>query len=238
MRIDPKSKIAGHPSLAVRKALRNLRDWERWEIENLETVAALAPGTGRALTKALQTEGMIEASGNGHWTVTQAGRTFAAATAAQRITRATAERALSEFLQRVTRVNQDLYFLSKVTRLVLFGSMLNPEVDRLSDVDLAIELAAKDTDFERARQQNYQRAKELAAQGRRFRSFLDWELCGYLETRRFLKGRSRVIALADYGVEKALVLAVPHRVLIGDAEKLVEAAPSAVRTRRPRDCPF
>lgn len=93
--------------------------------------------------------------------------------------------------------------------------MLNPEVDRLSAVDLAVELAAKETDFERARQQNYQWAEELADWGRRFRSFLDWELSGYLETRQFLKGRSRVIALADYGVEKALVLAVPHRVLIG-----------------------
>jgi predicted nucleotidyltransferase len=243
MRIDPKSTIAGHPALVVRKALCNLRDWERWELGNLETAAALPPGTGRALAKALQTEGLIEASGSTAWTVTQAGRTFSAATAAKRVTRATAERALAQFLERVTRVNQNPYFLAKVTRLVLFGSMLNPEVDRLSDVDLAVELAAKETDFERARLLNYQRAEWLADQGRRFRNFLDWELCGYLEARQFLKGRSRVIALADYSVEKALVLAVPHRVLIGEPEPLVvdaapAAPPSAVRKRRPRGCPF
>jgi predicted nucleotidyltransferase len=243
MRIDPKSMIAGHPALAVRKALRNLRDWECWDTGNLETAAALTPGTGRALAKALQTEGLIEASGSAGWTVTQAGRTFSAATAAKRVTRATAERALSQFLERVTRVNQDPYFLSKVTKVVLFGSMLNPEIDRLSDVDLAVELATKETDFERARQQNYERAELLSAQGRRFRNFLEWELCGYPEARQFLKGRSRVIALADYSVEKALMLTVPHRVLIGEPETLVadlaaSAAPSAVRKRRPRDCPF
>jgi len=36
-----------------------------------------------------------------------------------------------------------------------------------------------------------------------------------LETFRFLKGRSRVIFLADYNVEKGSVLAVPHRMLLG-----------------------
>ena len=40
-------------------------------------------------------------------------------------------------------------------RVVLFGSMLTPEVDRLSDVDVAVELATKETDFDRAREQNY-----------------------------------------------------------------------------------
>jgi predicted nucleotidyltransferase len=34
--------------------------------------------------------------------------------------------------------------------VVLFGSMLKPEVDRLSDVDVAVELATKETDFDRA----------------------------------------------------------------------------------------
>jgi predicted nucleotidyltransferase len=46
-------------------------------------------------------------------------------------------------MERVTRVNQDPYFLGKVTRLVLFGSMLQRDVDRLSDVDLAVEFGQK-----------------------------------------------------------------------------------------------
>jgi len=52
-----------------------------------------------------------------------------------------------------------------------------------------------------------------------------------------------VISLADYDVEKTLVLAVPHRVLIGVPEELeTEAEPekpkSARRKRRHGDIPF
>jgi hypothetical protein len=42
--------------------------------------------------------------------------TLSSATAAKPVTRATAERALSQFLERVTQVNQNPYFL-----VVLFG---------------------------------------------------------------------------------------------------------------------
>jgi hypothetical protein len=113
MRIDPNGTIGGSPALAVRKTLRYLRGWDQWKVSDLEAVAALAPGTGEALVKALRTEGLIEASGAGAWTVTQAGRTFSAPTAARPVTRLTAEKALAEFLERVTQVNEDPYFLAK-----------------------------------------------------------------------------------------------------------------------------
>jgi hypothetical protein len=110
----------------------------------------------------------------------------------------------------------------------------------LSDVDLAVELAAKETDFDRAHLKNRQRAEELADHGRRFRNFLELEFCWHWEAFRYLKGRSRVIALADYNAEKTFVLAVPHRFLIGEPEQLAAPTPPrpAARKRRPRDCPF
>lgn len=242
MRIDPKSMIGGCPALVVRKTLRHLRVWDQWGVETLESIAALAPGTGQDLVKALQAAGLIESCAGGAWSVTQAGRTFSVASAAKPVTRATAERALAQFLDRVEQVNRDPYFLGKVVRVVLFGSMLKPEVVRLSDVDVAVELATKETDFDQAREQNYARAEELEDQGQRFQNFLDREICWYFETRRFLKGGSRVIAMADYKAEKALVLAVPHRVLLGDDERLTDdpkpKSEPTVRRRRPRDCPF
>jgi hypothetical protein len=60
----------------------------------------------------------------------------------------------------------------------------------------------------------------LAEKGKQFGNVLDWELCWYFETRHFLKGGSRVIAMADYEAEKVLVLAVPHRFLIGEPEQM------------------
>jgi hypothetical protein len=52
---------------------------------------------------------------------------------------------------------------------------------RLSDVDLAVELVTKEADFDRAREQNFRRAEELAEKGRQFRNVLDRELCWYFE---------------------------------------------------------
>jgi len=243
MRIDAKETIGQYPVLLVRSTLRHLRDRPIWGVVELEAPAGLTPGEGRAMVRALRSEGLIEAAGRGAWKITQAGMTFSSATAARRITRATAEEALHQFLGRVERVNNDPYFLGKVTRVVLFGSMLKPEVERLSDVDLAVEVAPKDADFDRASVKNYERAEELAAQGHRFRNFLEQECCWYFEVFRFLKGHSRVIALADYAAEKALVLTVPHRVLLGAAESTssvpsVGSPQSQVRKRRPRGCPF
>jgi predicted nucleotidyltransferase len=244
MRIDPKGEIAGYPALLVRNALRNLRTADRWSVLALEAAAKLPPGAGRSMAKALQKNGLIELTDPGRWTVTQAGRTTAAATAARQISPATAENALAQFLERVTRVNSDPYFLAGVTRVVLFGSMLRPEVKWLSDVDLAVQIEAKEKDFDRLRAQTMRRVEELAAQGHCFRGgFLEQEAWWYFETRRFLKGGSRVLSLADYNVEKALVLAGPHRVLIGIPEESPgEAEPEtpkpARRKRRPRDCPF
>ena len=93
-----------------------------------------------------------------------------------------------------------------------------------------------------AREQNYRWAEELAEKGKQFRDVIECELCWYFETRHFLKGGSRVIAMADYKAEKALVLAVPHRVLLGDDELPPDdpkpKSKPMVRSRRPRDCPF
>ena len=96
MRIDPKSTIGGCPALVVRKTLRYLRIWDQWKATDLETAAALAPGTGEDLVKALQAEGLIKSCARGAWCVTQAGRTFSVASAAKPITRVTAERALAQ----------------------------------------------------------------------------------------------------------------------------------------------
>jgi predicted nucleotidyltransferase len=175
MRIDPNGAEAGHPTLVIRRTLRRLRGRLSWGLAELESAAALNPGEGHALAKALRAAQLIEGTGRGAWVITQAGQTFSSATAAKPLTRVTAERALAQFLERVRRVEQDPYFQAKVTRVVLFGSILNPEVQRLSDVDVAVELAPKETDYDRARTRNRRRVEELASQGRHFRSFLEIE---------------------------------------------------------------
>jgi predicted nucleotidyltransferase len=243
MRIDPNESIAGQPALSVRQTLRRLRDQLQWRVEDLESTASLKAGEARTFLKTLLAEGLVESTGPGTWTITQAGQSLSSATAAQRVTRATAEKSLQEFSRRVERVNREPYFLGKVTRVVLFGSMLKPEVERVSDVDLAVEIVEKEADSNLSRSKNYDRVEELAAAGHRFRNVVEMAGCWHLEVFRFLKGRSRVIALADYAAEKSFVLAVPHRFLFGKPEPSAAKNPPSTRKRSARkrrsdDCPF
>ena len=106
MHVDAKGTVGRYPLLLVRATLRHLRIRLKWglaEVEvEVEVEAGLTPGTGRALVRALRAQVLIEAAGRGIWTITQAGQTFASATAAKPVTRATAERSLSEFRECAT----------------------------------------------------------------------------------------------------------------------------------------
>src|SRR4029077_7925094 len=147
MRIDPKGTIVGYPALLVRRALRQLDLHVELDLGRLETIT----GEGRAFVKALTAAGLVEPTRKGFWSITRAGKALSSATAAPRVKRATAERALGEFLGRVDYVNRRPFFLARVVEVVLFGSMLKPEVDRVSDVDLAVDIAPKESNPERAR---------------------------------------------------------------------------------------
>src|ERR1700690_1699109 len=71
-----KGRFGQYPALLVRTTLRHLRSRLSWGLDELEAAAGLKPGDGRALVKALRSEGLIEAAGRGAWEVTQAGRTL------------------------------------------------------------------------------------------------------------------------------------------------------------------
>jgi hypothetical protein len=91
-------------------------------------------------------------------------------------------------------------------------------------------------------EKNNERVQELITLGHHFRHSIEYAACWQLEVFRFLKGRSRAISLADYNVEKRLVLAVAHRMLLGDDEPaaplLSEDSPVPRLRRRSQGCPF
>jgi predicted nucleotidyltransferase len=163
MRLDPKGTIRGYPTLLVRSTLRCLRDDLVWGEEALEKAAKLTPGTGRP--RSSQSSGSRRADrGIAARRLDRypSRRHFGGCHGGQAVSRHTAERALAQFLERVARVNVDPYFLARVERVALYGSLLRPEVKRLSDVDLAVQLVAKEIDFERLREANAERVEQLA----------------------------------------------------------------------------
>jgi predicted nucleotidyltransferase len=222
MRIDPSGVIGGFPVLLVRKVVRRLNNYLRWDAEAVRDIAGIGLEKAADLIKALQKAGMAKANRGrdaGTWTTTQLAQSFAAASAAKPITRQTAEEILQEFLERVDQVNGDPYFLALVAKVVLFGSYLRPELDRLGDIDLAVEIRPKGSDYERVREATARRLDDLANQGHRLPGLFARETWWRREVLRFLKARSRAISLHDYAYEKELVDAVPHKVIFPDARR-------------------
>ena len=151
MRIDPNGTVGGLPALVVRKLVRALTNRLYWDLETVERILHLKPNEASGLVKALEAAGLAKATRGSpkKWATTQLAQSFASATAAKPITRQTgAEKSLAQFLERVTRVNQDDRFLAKVTRVILFGGYLSPELKKLGDVDVGVELQPKESDLE------------------------------------------------------------------------------------------
>ncbi len=241
MRIDPKSLIGGFPAVLVRKVVRHLGSGTFYA-DTLQRVAHLDGQQAAALIAAMKKAGLVKANSGrlrGTWSTTQLALRLGAASAAKPISRETAERALEEFLERVKEVNGNAYYLARISKVVVFGSYLRPEVDRLGDVDIAVELRPKEPDPAKRREATNRR---LAETGHRVQSFLQREFWWRGEVLHFLKARSRAISLHDYGVEKELIDAVPHKVMFSTREpkqKKPAAPPVPARaSRRPRDCPF
>jgi predicted nucleotidyltransferase len=245
VRIDPKAVVGGYPALTIRKLVRKLNDLLGWNAETVQVILRNERSEAEAIVRALVEAGLAVAAPIGGlygWTTTQLARSFGSATAAKPITRQTADHALSLLLERVNQVNRDECFLAKVTKVVVLGSYLRADVNRLSDLDIAVELQPKEANWDRLRELTRKRVEQLQAAGRRF-NWLDVEYWWHLEAFRFLKSKSRAISLIDYTVEREFVDRVPHQVLRSTGSGVTElrndkAKVPPRRRRRPSDCPF
>jgi predicted nucleotidyltransferase len=151
MRIDSTATIAGHPALRVRELLRRGRVGE-WGTEFVRRALKVDHDEAARVLVLLYEKGLLEPGmvdrGEQLYRPTLLGRAFAGASAGKPIKRATADRLLSEFLGRVEQVNADAYYLFRVARVVVFGSYLS-DAETLSDLDLAIHLDAKESDWDK-----------------------------------------------------------------------------------------
>jgi hypothetical protein len=144
---------------------------------------------------------------------TAKGGALSLASAAKPVRRATAQKRLDEFLARCGEVSVRPDMLFKVSRAVLFGSMLSDK-PLVGDVDLAVTLAPKVADREKHFALCQEQSREAERSGVCFSNIL--ERLGYPEirVRRFLKGKSRVLQLV-LGSDGILQTA-PQRVIYED----------------------
>ena len=81
-------------------------------------------------------------------------------------------------------------FLYKVARAFVFGSYLS-DADRINDVDIAVELVAKEKDPEKLRLLDWEKAQEVMYQGRLL-NLTEQQFWAEIEVQKHLKSRSRI----------------------------------------------
>lgn len=223
MRIDTKATIAGHPALSVRELLRRGRRGE-WGTQFVQRILKVDQAEASRVLASLHNKGLIEPGdsegGERLYRATLLGRALAGASAGKPIKRATADRLLAGFLERVDRVNSDPYYLFRVEHAVVFGSYLS-DAEALGDLDVAIHLERKEADWDKHVALENARIGEARDAGREFPSYeaeISWP---ETETRRFLKNRSTAISLHDLRSDIRIITTSRHRVVYppGDAEK-------------------
>jgi hypothetical protein len=179
MRVDRNDRIAGLPAPMAREVMRLfdrpspeslLRHCIKEDDRDLPEIA-----------QALASEGLLEfdhtdADGETWWHPTTKGTALAQASFRPPVTRATAERLLKEVIERAQCFNAAPRHLVEIAELVVFGSYLDPTVDRLGDLDLAVKFRELRADLS---PDEYMK-KRLAyarASGRQFNNFnakLSW----------------------------------------------------------------
>ena len=212
MHIDPKSQIAGVPSLRVRELLHRMRR-RTWSLEFVVKRLDLSDAQAAELTAELLRLGYIEptSSDTNHYRRTLAGSAFSQASAARPLTRKTARLKLDEFLERVHEVNRDDRLAYRVRRVVIFGSYLTKQ-ERINDIDVAVELEKRYAGDE-GEAVCEARVREAEEAGRQFDSYMDTLYWPRDEVLLRLKARSRAISLHDIRMEESFLRQTETRVV-------------------------
>lgn len=227
MRITKEEVVAGHPALRVRGFLRRF-DSGFFMHSAVETFMQLKPRQATKFINDMVALELIEPTEpfekEAAFQVVTRGLALANAKAAKPIYRGTGERVLSEFIDRVNAVNASKEYAFGIRSAVLFGSMLSC-VDRLGDVDVAIDLRPRISDTTQFRQLCDHRRHLAREQGRTFTTATSWALWPRNEVLLQLKARSRSLSLHGFDQFEGME-SFCYRVLIGDSNLIAAQIPT------------
>lgn len=189
MRLTRDMTIAGLPGLVARDVMRHVahRDFILDQYLTPE-----ARGTYNQLVAEGYLERFTDRLGDAYG-VTIKGSALALASANRPVKRTTADRALAALIERAAGINDHKDLLTWVDKIAVFGSYLDPSVERLGDVDCVCWLTRRIDDGEK-----YVAASTARAhQSGRHLAYIETLFFGETEVRRLLKGRSPVLSLHD-----------------------------------------
>lgn len=212
MQIVSSQKLCGFPVMEIRRLMRAGAGYQ-WGAGFVAATLRIKRKAAAELVKALVAEGLIVQTGSPAsdrtYELTMKGLALNMASAAKPINRRTAERLVSEFLDRVEEVNNDPDLLYYVSEVVAFGSVLT-DSPTLGDIDLAVTYTPKFCSHHLAAQSR-QRVAIAEAKGRYFKRFID--RLGWPEREIELKLRkgSRAFHLHDLSIEGQFIETIPHQ---------------------------
>ena len=199
MRIRPDDLVVDFPARQIRMLLR--QSVEFLSVDDVTKVLGLRGRSALRLLENLEQEGFIEKNtfapdAKRNWKHTIKGGALSNALFSAPVSRRSAERRLSEFMDRVREVNESGRFLFRVGKVVLFGSFLS-ESSTIGDLDVAIDLVPKEPDAKKHSELLLAHANAAALCGKRFQNFVQRLDFAAQEVRSYLKARSRIIQLTD-----------------------------------------
>ncbi len=207
MRIAADQKIAGYPAVQIRQLMRETVGRSitpRYAREILQCSDSAA----RHVLNHLQMEGFAD-SVNGHLEPSMKGSALAMATAAPPLRRDTAERLVTQLVERARAINKDDRWAYRVERLVVFGSYVRG-AERPNDVDVGCEALPR---WSGERQQVAEQFRR-EVRSHRFRNMSEWATWPKLEVVRFLKARGLSIQELD-----DWILQLDHEIVFSDYGK-------------------
>jgi predicted nucleotidyltransferase len=199
MRIDPTARFAGVPLSRMREVLQRLHGHD-WTMDDLRHVLAVDEETFERVAHKLRADGLIELThqwpnGASVWHNSIRGGRLANASTTDKVPRALAEGHVDGLLERVKDVNTSNRFLYRIRRIRLFGSLLRPEREFVSDADVVVELEPKEQDDARHRALMEKQATEATGHGRRFSTVQERRWWGLSQVWHFLQGDSKLLHL-------------------------------------------
>ena len=226
MQIQTTDEVEGVPLLKIRALFRQAGLEGILSADLIRRQLQLTKPEADRLIAALRRMGFLEpirarqtAKGaEDEWQLSKNGIRLRGATAAKPLRRETADRLLSELLERIKALNSDARFLARVRKAVAFGSYIG-EGDRIGDLDVALQLVRREPDFEKHTEANNRRVAEEFGRGRRFSNIVDQAFWWQREAMLFLRNRSRGLSLQDYGAIGEIVDASPNRTVFEESAR-------------------
>lgn len=175
--------------------------------------------TAKVIFQKLCKERFIELAGNQassdgegecRWYTTIKGNALANASARRPITRETAERVITQLLERIQQVNAGEYAY-RVKRAILFGSYLSESLT-LGDVDISLELEDRYQDSASRKKGHAARIAAAEESGRQFGDYMDILMWPKQEVLLLLKNRSPSLSLHDEEIEQVLQRPIPSKI--------------------------